>query len=238
MPGIVIHRTKHTEQYVIIPNTIARDKRLSLLARGILVHLLSLPDGWHITTETLAKDNRESRDAIRAAMTELRAVGYVQLHTQRGKDGCTRRHLEVFDIAQDPLPADLLTKRGLSVVGPTSENDVFAQVAPTTGKPTVGISALYRSTGEKDGLKDGASPPQSRTDHEITTDRNTSAISSPTAKDLQSDVGEQPQTVTRARDITQIIAAQQAAESRRRREASEQWPPHFGPELAATGTWG
>jgi hypothetical protein len=81
--GIVIHRSKHAQQYVIVPNAVARNAGLSFTARGLLVMLLSLPPEWHVTTDMLAEDNPDSRGAIRKAMAELRAAGYVELRTER-----------------------------------------------------------------------------------------------------------------------------------------------------------
>lgn len=147
MAGIVIHRSHHAQQYVVVPNAIARDRTLSFRARGLLVMLLSLPPEWHVTTDMLAEDNPDSRTAIRAAMAELRQAGYVELVTERGKDGRTRRHHEVFD-----------TKRGQVAFGPTSGNDASSQVAPTAGKPAVGIPAVkkkYKTSSARKQARDG-----------------------------------------------------------------------------------
>jgi hypothetical protein len=136
MGGIVIHRSRHAQQYVVIPNAIARDTRLSFLARGLLVMLLSLPPDWRVTTDMLAEDNPDSRTAIRAAMRELREIGYVELRTERGKDGRTRRHHEVFDTDS--------TNRAHAALGATCENDVYPQVAPKAGIPAVGKPAFKK----------------------------------------------------------------------------------------------
>jgi hypothetical protein len=120
--GIVIHRSRHAQEYVVVPNGVARDKRLSFLARGLLVMLLSLPPDWHVTTDMLAEDNPDSRTGIRAAMRELREAGYVQLLSERGKDGRTRRHLEVFD-----TPSQTRTPRAWSHL----HRHAFPQVAPS-----------------------------------------------------------------------------------------------------------
>jgi hypothetical protein len=134
----MIHRNKHTQQYVVIPNRIARDRRLSFRARGLLVMLLSLPAEWHVRADMLADDNPESRTAIRAAMKELRDAGYVEVHREQGERGRWRTRLEVFDT----LP----TERGQGASGATSENMVFAQVAPNASRPAAGGAALNRST--------------------------------------------------------------------------------------------
>jgi hypothetical protein len=153
--GIMIRRSVWTQHYVVVPNAIARNTQLSFRARGLLVMLLSLPPEWHVTADMLAEDNPDSRTAVRAAMQELREAVYVVLVTERGKDGRTRRHLEVFD---KPQP-----KRALPALGVTSGNTMSSQVAPTAvipavgkpavGKPAVGKPADKRSTGLKDGVE-------------------------------------------------------------------------------------
>jgi hypothetical protein len=139
--GIVIHRSRHAQQFVVVPNSIARDGRLSFRARGLLVMLLSLPSEWHLTTDSLAEDNPDSRTAIRAAMQELRHAGYVELVTERGSDGRIRRHLEVFDTPQ--------TRRGQAAPGPTSGNDASSQVAPNAGIPAAGKPAAGKPAAGK-----------------------------------------------------------------------------------------
>jgi hypothetical protein len=142
--GIVIHRSRHAQEYVVVPNGVARDKRLSFLARGLLVMLLSLPPDWHVTTDMLAEDNPDSRTGIRAAMRELREAGYVQLLSERGKDGRTRRHLEVFDTPQPNADTPRLV--------PPAQTRIPA--GRTKRRiPTVGETAVDRSTGPKYGAE-------------------------------------------------------------------------------------
>ena len=87
MSGIIIHRSHHAQQYVVVPNAIARNARLSFTARGLLAMLLSLPPEWHVTTDMLAEDNPDSRTAIRKAMAELRELGYVEVHHEQDGGG-------------------------------------------------------------------------------------------------------------------------------------------------------
>ena len=65
----------------MIPNGTARDPRLSLRAKGLLLHVLSLPEHAPRDSISLSRDLREGRDAIRAAMRELSEQGYY--HTRR-----------------------------------------------------------------------------------------------------------------------------------------------------------
>jgi hypothetical protein len=132
--GITIHRSQHAQQYVVVPNGIARNTRLTFRARGLLVMLLSLPPEWHVTADMLAEDNPDSRTAIRAAMLELREAGYVLVHRIQGERGRWTTRLEVFDTAS--------TERALAASGPTSGDATNPQVAPNAGGPAAGQTAF------------------------------------------------------------------------------------------------
>ena len=150
MSGIRIHRSHHSQNFTVVPNVVARDQRLSFLARGLLVFLLSLPPEWHVTADLLAEHNPDSRGAIRSAMRELRDKGYVVLITERGPDGRTRRHLEVYDTDE--------TKRRQLALGVSRENSASPQVAPNAGKPAVGGAAFKSKDGKPRGRAGEASP--------------------------------------------------------------------------------
>jgi hypothetical protein len=141
MSGLVIHRSRHAQEYVVVPNSIARNTELSFTARGLLVMLLSLPPEWHLTTDALAEDNPGGRKLIRAAMKELRAASYVVLCTSRAENGRLSRHLEVFDTPQ-PSATRL-------AFGATSGNNASPQVAPNATRPAATrvahISTKYRT---------------------------------------------------------------------------------------------
>jgi hypothetical protein len=70
-------RTMPDEGWVPISNEAARDHRLSWRARGLLVELLSYPDGWETTVDRLVAQARkhgdvsEGRAAMRKAIAEL-----------------------------------------------------------------------------------------------------------------------------------------------------------------------
>jgi hypothetical protein len=121
--GIQIERSKHAQEFVIIGNSEARDSRLSFRARGLHHHLLSLPPGWRVTTTQLAADNPEGRDAIRSALNELIACGYV---TKAKRQDSRGRWSTVMTVHDKPQP-------GTDFQAPVTE-DGF----PGVGKPGVG----------------------------------------------------------------------------------------------------
>jgi len=84
-----IRRSRLTGDFLQVPNATVRDDRLSHMARGILAELLSRPDGWEATADSMwqasvAKHGKDSpgRRAFRAAFAELKEHGYLSA----GKD--------------------------------------------------------------------------------------------------------------------------------------------------------
>lgn len=64
----------------------AQDSRLSYRARGLLWYLLSRPNGWEIQERDLIEQGTEGRDAIRAAIGELKTFGYVKRTRERNPE--------------------------------------------------------------------------------------------------------------------------------------------------------
>ena len=73
--------------FLIISNSVVRDKRLSFKARGILLEILSQPDGWTITAESLAAEGQEGISAVLSAFKELREIGYMRTEKLRDAKG-------------------------------------------------------------------------------------------------------------------------------------------------------
>jgi hypothetical protein len=104
---------------VQVENATARDGRLSFRATGLLVHLLSLPDGAPIGAVALAGHRPEGRTAIQAAYKELREHGYVSQQKLQGVGGQWRTVTHVYEVPPDaenlrpvpdagnPVPVDL-----------------------------------------------------------------------------------------------------------------------------------
>lgn len=80
-------RIEKSRDYTVMSNYHLRDSSLSLKAKGLLSQMLSLPEGWDYTLAGLAQINKESKDAIRSAVNELEAAGYVQRRQTMDKNG-------------------------------------------------------------------------------------------------------------------------------------------------------
>jgi hypothetical protein len=112
---VKVIRTMPEEGWTPVSNLAAQDLCLSDRALGLLVRLLSYPDGWETTIDKLAKLRRqaggkgEGRDAMLRTMKELVAAGYAGYIRERGLRGTWTTEIAVCD---DPNTlADILKNR-------------------------------------------------------------------------------------------------------------------------------
>lgn len=114
--------------YVVISNALVRDRSLSFRARGLLVHLLSMPPGWRTSSARLTRETTEGRDAIRTALRELERARYVVERRTQDTRGRWATEWIVYDApcgetcGQDHYPTP---------ENPTPESQAIYQV-PTT----------------------------------------------------------------------------------------------------------
>lgn len=74
---IRVHKTKN---YTVMSNRHLFSKPpLSLKAKGLLCMFLALPDDWNYSINGLVAICKESRDAIKSAMDELKQAGYLDI---------------------------------------------------------------------------------------------------------------------------------------------------------------
>jgi hypothetical protein len=101
--AVTVHRLslyRSDDPYTRVPNVTVNDKRLDLKARGLLLFMLSKPDGWTFRERTLADHCGVSRAQIRTAMQTLITHGYVKRNVVV-VDGLPRQQTEVYDVATD-----------------------------------------------------------------------------------------------------------------------------------------
>ena len=116
-------RVEHNSNYTTMANYHLRDARLSLRAMGLMSKMLSLPDDWDYTVNGLASIVKEGRDAVRKALQELEAAGYLVREQGRSSGGnFAANDYTLFEESRSPL-----TEKP-STVKPSTEK-------PSTGKP-------------------------------------------------------------------------------------------------------
>lgn len=73
--------------FTVVTNNIVRDNSLSLKAKGLMLMLLSLPDGWDFSINGLAAISKDGKAAIRAAVNELESSEYLTRKRERNEHG-------------------------------------------------------------------------------------------------------------------------------------------------------
>ncbi|MFI2673888.1 hypothetical protein ACH5AU_30770 [Streptomyces albidoflavus] len=100
-----VHRNRHDRAFTVIPNCAARDKRLSLAARGLHVTLLSLPDGTKVTVESMTDRVEEGRRAVAKAFQQLEDAGYLRRDRfQNPESGLWCTETRISDLPTDRFP--------------------------------------------------------------------------------------------------------------------------------------
>ena len=74
---MAVIRAEKKDNYTVVSNSMIRDERLSLKAKGLMTFILSLPDDWDYNLEGLAHMNKDGIYAVREAVKELESYGYI-----------------------------------------------------------------------------------------------------------------------------------------------------------------
>lgn len=84
--GRIIKKT-YSENFTIIPNSIAQDNTLMLEEKALLVYILSLPSDWVIYKQNLYKSLPDKVGKIDRAFKGLQQKGYINSFKVHGEDG-------------------------------------------------------------------------------------------------------------------------------------------------------
>ena len=76
---------KKNNNYTTINNEFIFNKDMSLKAKGLLCHLLALPENWELYVEELEKWHKDGKSAIYSAFKELSKFGYIERLQRREK---------------------------------------------------------------------------------------------------------------------------------------------------------
>lgn len=92
---------KGPKPYVILDKGFLDSPHLSWKAKGLLAYLLARPNDWQVLESDLVAHAKDGRDAVRAALRELKAARYITA-TQSRKSG--RFGGAVYDVHEQPIP--------------------------------------------------------------------------------------------------------------------------------------
>ncbi len=75
---MAIIRTKRPDSFTVINNDLINDTQLDWRELGLLVYLLSKPDGWQVNAEHLSKERELGIKGIYSSLKILSSTGYVK----------------------------------------------------------------------------------------------------------------------------------------------------------------
>lgn len=103
---MIVRGPRAERNFTVIRNATLRDARLTFKARGLLAFILSQEPGYRISAEGLAEEGPDGRDAIRTALREMEAAGYLQREKRRTGDGRVMTDAVLYEVprvAENPL---------------------------------------------------------------------------------------------------------------------------------------
>jgi hypothetical protein len=158
---IRVHSSRKTDNFTIIDNAVLRNKALSFKARGLLCQLLSHRAGWVIRMSELKKDSLDGEFAIRGAIKELVAAGYMRSYRVQDAGGrLAGWRYEVFEepITIQQFPTCGKTTRGKPRAKNTNAKNTNSEEDDTTLNPkglSLPAEAVRFGDGEDTGIDAG-----------------------------------------------------------------------------------
>jgi hypothetical protein len=149
-----IHRSAHAHGFTVLPNVLLQDRRLTYTARGVLVDLLSRPDGWQEDGKRMADSSPQGRMAVGQALRELTEAGYYRVFRVQQTDGTWTSEAHVWDTPQvEPsLPRPV---SGESTIGDSATNPVKDLVKESPLPPQVEDEAPAAAVAGEDNRSTG-----------------------------------------------------------------------------------
>jgi len=90
-------RVVKDKNFTTINNEFIFNKEMSLKAKGLLCHLLALPNDWKLYVEEVEKWHKDGKKAIYSAFKELTQLGYMERSQVREKGKIVSWEYTVFE---------------------------------------------------------------------------------------------------------------------------------------------
>lgn len=136
--GESVIRSGRKQQFTVLYNSMLRDRRLSLKAKGLFAIMASLPEDWQFSISGLATYTGYGKDVIRAALVELKKAGYLLQEQSHGESG---RFASSVYVLQDEAPC----AENPTTVAPCAD-------LPFTAKPSTDLPFAANPTQQNKDL--------------------------------------------------------------------------------------
>lgn len=142
----VVEFIDRQEFSVPISRSVLRDRRLSFGARGLFAFLWDLPENWQPRISHLCEMSPDGRDAIRARLRELEALGAVKIEAIRDPETgrVSGKKWKIFS-------PDLWAKKfGLKSDDCAEERVFRSSVKPIIGKPDTKVLQVVEASPKEE----------------------------------------------------------------------------------------
>jgi len=156
MSDVYIFRQKLKVNYVVIRNSLARDKRLTFEARGLLLYLLSQPPNWEVNKDDLINQSPSAKNyAVARILKELERVKYIFRKKYQNEKGHWKWITYVFDEPYTERDMNEIDKEMAEILGPEimARTKAIKENAEARKPSKEKLLAAAAGIGEKDHLE-------------------------------------------------------------------------------------
>lgn len=145
-------RVLRRSNFTMVDNASVNDPNISFKAKGLLLWLLSKPDGWRFTSAAIAEVGPDGRESVQSGLRELTKAGYYRTERRQMPDGTFRTGSAVSEV---PNPDWTPVEGGAD--SPETENPAPVNPAPVSPSPLQDcLSNTYPSPSPQAGQAAGA----------------------------------------------------------------------------------
>ena len=102
----IIRKPMESKQFTQVPNHWARDRALSIQAKGVLTYITTHADDYAMTVEQIVAENANGKHAVNSAIRELEARGYLVRTKNRRGGRFAEYDYELVEFPPEPTVAD------------------------------------------------------------------------------------------------------------------------------------
>ena len=134
----MIYRVKKSNDYTIVCNHVFRNKNISFKSKGLLLQMISMPDDWRFSSESLMEFATDGRDSVRTSLKELEEQHYLVRTRDTNDKGQFVGY--IYDVYEKPLTEIPTTgnKVGMpddGLSGDGKHGDILNTILPNTIRP-------------------------------------------------------------------------------------------------------
>lgn len=98
---MTILRKDTLKEYTVIPNSTIRDERLRLQDIGMLCFMMSMPDGWKLTSKNVEEHlKNDDKNTVIESLKKLKETGYIALDESKAAE----RTGKIATVSPAPAP--------------------------------------------------------------------------------------------------------------------------------------